>query len=78
METANETRIFLIFYTVVNYYVLSLTFKFHEDLCTNPRARVVNARTRDKTCARARLQLVCAHLCTDHHENLNLSYHDSD
>ena len=28
---------------------------------SNVRARVVNARTRDKTCAR--LQLVCEHLC---------------
>ena len=41
------------FYVVVNYYLVSLSFKFHEDPDSNARARVVNARTRDKTCARA-------------------------
>ena len=34
---------------VVKYYLENLTFKFHEDPCTNARARVVNARTCDKT-----------------------------
>ena len=38
---------------VFNNYLVSLSFKFHEDLFTNARARVVNLRTRDKTCARA-------------------------
>ena len=37
----------------VNYYLVSLSFKFHEDPRINARARVINAHTRDKTCARA-------------------------
>ena len=41
------------FNMVVNYYVVSLSFKFYEDPCTNMRAQVINARNRDKTCARA-------------------------
>ena len=49
------------FYMVVKYYLESL--KFHEDPCTNARARVLNARTRDKMLT-ARLHLVSAHLCT--------------
>ena len=40
------------FYVVVNYYLVSLSFKFHKNPCTNARAQVVNARTRDKTCTR--------------------------
>ena len=28
---------------VINYYFVSFSFKFHEDPCTNARARVVNA-----------------------------------
>ena len=32
------------FYVVVYYYLVSLSFKFHEDLCINARARVVNVR----------------------------------
>ena len=32
------------FYVVVNYYHVSLSFKFHEDPGKNERARVVNAR----------------------------------
>ena len=32
------------FYVVVNYYLVSLSFKFHKDLCINARARAVNAR----------------------------------
>ena len=34
------------------YQTLPLSIKFHEDPCINARARVVSARTRDKTCAR--------------------------
>ena len=34
------------FYVVVTYYLVSLSFKFHEDLCTNARARVVNGHVR--------------------------------
>ena len=44
-----EARIFMKFYMVVNYYLVNLSFKFHEDLNSNARARVINARTRDKT-----------------------------
>ena len=51
--SATEARIFMKFYMVVNYYHVSFTFKFHGYLCTNARARVINAHTRDKTCARA-------------------------
>ena len=36
----------------VNYYLVSLSFKFHDDLCINAHVRVVDARTRDKSCAR--------------------------
>ena len=32
------------FYMVVNYYLVSLSLKFHEDPCMNARAQVVNAR----------------------------------
>ena len=48
--SATKPRIFNKFYMVVNYYLVNLSFKFHEDPCTNARARAVNARTRDKTC----------------------------
>ena len=34
------------FYVVVNYYFVGLRLKFHEDLCPNARASVVNARAR--------------------------------
>ena len=51
--SATEARIFMKFYMVVNYYLVSLTLKFHGYLCTNARARVINAHTRDKTRARA-------------------------
>ena len=72
------------FYVVVKYYLVSLSFKFHEDPCRNARAWVVNARTRDKTCAcmfttcaHACLQLVRSHLFTDLPEIPNLSSQDS-
>ena len=48
--SAMEARIFMKFYMVVNYYLVNLSFKFYEDPSTNARARVVNARTRDKSC----------------------------
>ena len=32
-------------YVGVNYYLVSLNLKFHEDSCINARARVVNAGT---------------------------------
>ena len=40
------------FYMVVNFYLVNLSFKFHEDLFSNARARVLNAHTCDKTCMR--------------------------
>ena len=58
------------FYVVVNYYLVTLGFKSHEDPYPNVRAGVVNARTRDKSCAHA-------HLCTDLHKILNLRSEDS-
>ena len=36
--------IFMKFYMVVNYYLVSYNFKFHEDLCINARAWIVNTR----------------------------------
>ena len=47
--SATEARIFMKFYMVVNYYLVNLSFKFHEDLNSNARARVINARTCNKT-----------------------------
>ena len=41
------------FYVVVNYYLVSLSFKFHKNPCTNACTQVVNERTRDKTCVRS-------------------------
>ena len=49
--SAMKAWIFMKFDVVVNHYLGTLSFKFHEDLCTNACAKVVNARTRDKTCA---------------------------
>ena len=46
--SATEARIFMKFYMVVNYYLVILCIKFHSDWCINARARVVNARNRDK------------------------------
>ena len=36
-----------------NNYLVSLSLKFHKNWCRNARVRVVKARTRDKTYARA-------------------------
>ena len=47
--SAMEARIFMKFYMVVNYYLVNLSFKFNEDLNSNARARVINARTRNRT-----------------------------
>ena len=41
--------IFIKSFVVVNYDLLSLSSKFHEDSCINVWARVVNVRIRDKT-----------------------------
>ena len=51
--SAMEARIFMKFYVVVNFYLVSLSFKFHEDPFVNARARGGNARIRDITCAHA-------------------------
>ena len=42
--SATKARIFIKFCVVVNYYLVSLSFKFHKDSCINAHARVVNAR----------------------------------
>ena len=42
--SATEAWIFMKFYVVVNYYLVSLGFKFYEDPCINEHVRVVNAR----------------------------------
>ena len=36
--SATKARIFMKFYVVVKYYLVSLSFQFHEDLCINARA----------------------------------------
>ena len=41
------------FYVVVNFYLVSLSLKFHEDLSVNACARVENVCIRDITCTRA-------------------------
>ena len=64
--SATKARIFMKFYVVVNYYLVRLSFKFHDHLCINGRARVVNARTCNKSCAR-----------TDRHEISNLNSQDN-
>ena len=40
------------FYMVVNYDLVSLSFIFHKNLCTNARAQVINARNCNKTYVR--------------------------
>ena len=49
---ATKARIFRKFYVVVNYYLVSISFKFHKGPCTNAHVQFIKARTRDKTCAR--------------------------
>ena len=73
--SATEARIFMKFYVVVNYYLVSVDFKFHGDLCTTTCARGVNPCTRDKKCAC--LQLKRVHLCTDLCDTWNLRSQDS-
>ena len=46
--SAMNNQIFMKFYVVVNYYLVSLSFKFNEDLCTNARVQGVNVHTRDR------------------------------
>ena len=51
--SATKAQILMKFYVVVNYYLVSLSFKFHGDSAKNARARVVKARahflTRERT-----------------------------
>ena len=42
--STTKAQIFMKFYVVVNYYLVTLSLKFHEDLCINARTPVVNAR----------------------------------
>ena len=42
--STTKARIFMKFYVVVNFYLLRLSFKFHEDSSINAHARVVNRR----------------------------------
>ena len=42
--SAIKTWIFMKFYVVVNYYLMSLSFKFHDDPCINACAQVINMR----------------------------------
>ena len=57
--SGTKARIFMKFYMVVNYYLVSLSFKFHDDPSKNTRARVVNVRTWVKN-MRARAYSSCA------------------
>ena len=42
--SATKAWVFMKFYMVVNYHLVSLSFKFHADWCINARARAVKAR----------------------------------
>ena len=57
LNQPSNVWIFMKFYMVVNYYLVSLSFNFHENLCANVRVRVVNVRTQDKTCAHLYAQI---------------------
>ena len=51
--SAMKARIFMKIFMVVNYYLVSLSLKFHEDLAINVRARFENARTHVLSLVRA-------------------------
>ena len=59
--SATEAPIFMKFYVVVNYYLVSLDFKFHEDLGINVLAQVVIVRARMFYRECAHLRLVRSH-----------------
>ena len=42
--SATKAQVFMKFYVMVNYYLVSICIKFHEDSCINARTRVVQAR----------------------------------
>ena len=48
--SATKAQILMKFSVVVCYYLVSLSFEFHDDPCINTHVRVVNACTRDKSC----------------------------
>ena len=43
----SKAWIFMKFYVVVNYYLVSLSLKFQEDPCTSAHARGVNVRAHE-------------------------------
>ena len=49
--STTKARIFMKFYVVVNYYLVSLHLKFHEDSCINVCSQVVNVCICNKMCA---------------------------
>ena len=70
--SATKFWIFKKLYVVVNHYLVSLSWKFHEDWCTNERAWVVTCmRMFYRKCAH--LQRVRALFWTDSHIIWNLS-----
>ena len=62
-------------YVMLNFYLVTLSFKFHKDLCINGRTQVVKARMfyREYT----RLRLVGVYLSTDLHKIQNFSSQDN-
>ena len=60
--SATEARIFMKFYVVVNFYLVSWGFKFHEDPFVNARERGGNVRIRDITCVHAFLTRARAYI----------------
>ena len=60
--SVTKAQIFMKFYALVNQYLVSLDFKFHEDLCINVHALVVNARVLITRCAHVYdlCMLICA------------------
>ena len=51
--STKKARILMKFYVVVNYYLVSLTFEFHDDPCINARAKVITVRAQDLSRVRA-------------------------
>ena len=64
--SGTEAQIFMKIYVVVNYYLMSLSFKFYENSYITALERVVSVRKFYHECPR--LQLVRAYLCTDFYE----------
>ena len=51
--STTKAWIFMKFYVVVYYYLVSLSVKFHDNLCINARARGVNMCAHDLLSVRA-------------------------